>query len=336
MSDRYDPGPQIAQCGTINLGVNDIEKSLWFYRDLLGMEEVERDGNVAYLRAHQEKAHHSLVLSEQDDSVVNSFSFRTKRPQDVELFYNDLVERGVDVLEIPSGTEKGRGTAVRFQIPGGEHPIELYYDMEKPEAPEEIRSRIKSNSSTRRGLGVRRIDHFNIQTAPDSINEAEAWVREVLGFKRREFAMDPDDPNQVRASWMSVTPQVHDLAMVANGAGKKGQLHHLAYNLENFSDVLTAADVLRDLDVSYGTGPGKHAIGQAMYLYVFDPGSDHRIELYGGGYLIFDPDWEALEWKPEEFPEGMTWYGDPIDLKVGSRGRHTTGTAGLEHPFLKK
>lgn len=336
MSDRYDPGPQIAQCGTINLGVNDIEKSLWFYRDILGMEEVERDANVAYLRAFQEKGHHSLVLSEQDEAVVNTFSFRTKRPQDVELFYNDLVERGVEVLEVPSGTERGRGEAIRFQIPGGEHPIELYYDMEKPEAPEGIRSRIKSNSSTRRGLGVRRIDHFNVQTAPDSINQAEAWVREVLGFKRREFAMDPDDPNQVRASWMSVTPQVHDLAMVANGEGKKGQLHHLAYNLENMSDLLTAADVLRDLDVSYGTGPGKHGIGQAMYLYVFDPGSDHRIELYGGGYLIFDPDWEALEWKPEEFPEGLTWYGDPIDTTVGSRGRHTTPTAGLENPFLKK
>ena len=336
MSNRYDPGPQIAQCGTINLGVLDLEKSLWFYRDILGMEDVERDGDVAYLRAFQEKGHHSLVLSEQDEAIVNSFSFRTKRPQDVELFYNDLVERGLDVREIPAGTELGRGEAIRFLVPGGEHPFELYYDIEKPEAPEEIRSRIKSNSSTRRGLGVRRIDHYNVQTSPDSINEAEAFARDVLGFKRREFAMSPDNPDQLRASWMSVTPQVHDLAMVANGEGKKGRLHHLSYNLENFHDVLTAADVLKDLEISYGTGPGKHGIGQAMYLYVFDPGSDHRIELYGGGYLIFDPDWEALEWKPEEFTEGMTWYGDPIDTVVGSRGRDTTGTAGIDHPFLTK
>lgn len=336
MSDRYDPGPQIAQAGTINLGVNDLEKSLWFYRDILGMEEVERDGDVAYLRAYQELGHHSLVLSEQDEAIVNSFSFRTKRPEDVELFYEDLTRRGVDVLEVPAGSERGRGTAIRFQIPGGEQPLELYYDMEKVAAPEEIRSRVPSNSSTRRGLGVRRIDHFNVQTAPDAINEAEGWVREVLGFKRREFSMNPEDPEQLRASWMSVTPQVHDLAIVANGEGKRGQMHHLAYNMENFSDMLTAADTLRDLEVSYGTGPGKHGIGQAMYLYVFDPGSDHRIELYSGGYLIFDPDWEAIEWKPEDFPEGMTWYGDPIDTKVGSRGRATTPTAGLDNPFLKQ
>ena len=30
-----------------------------------------------------------------------------------------------------------------------------------------------------------------------------------------------------------------------------------------------------------------------------------------------------------DFPEGMTWYGDPIDTKPGSRGRDTTASAGL-------
>ena len=334
LSSRYDPGPQISHAGSINLGVTDIEKSLWFFRDVLGMEEVERDGDVAYLRAYQELGHHSLVLTQQEVAEVNSFSFRTKRPQDVELFYEELQCLEVEALEIPSGTEKGRGTAVRFLLPGGEHPFELYYDMEKPLAPEAMRSRLPSNSSRRRGLGVRRLDHFNVQTSPQTINQAEKWVRDVLGFKHREFAMLPNNPETVMASWMSVTPQVHDLAIVANAQEKKGQLHHLAYNLENFSDALTAADVLRDLDVAYGVGPGKHGIGQAMYLYVHDPGSDHRVELYAGGYLIFEPDWEPLEWKPVDFPEGMTWYGDPIDTTPGSRGRHTTPTAGLAHPFL--
>lgn len=328
-SKRYDPGPQISHAGSIHLGTKDIEKSLWFFRDILGMEEVEREGNVAYLRAYQELSHHSLVLTEQEENVVNAYSFRTKRREDVELFYNELQRLEVEAIEVPAGTEKGRGTAVRFLLPGGDHPFELYYDMEKPLAPEEMRSRIPSNSSKRRGLGVRRLDHFNVQTEPATINHAEKWVRENLGFKRREFAMLPDHPDTIMASWMSVTPQVHDLAIVSNREDKRGRLHHLAYNLENFSDALTAADILRDLDVSYGVGPGKHAIGQAMYLYIHDPGSDHRVELYAGGYLIFDPDWEAIEWTPEDFPEGLTWYGDPIDITPGSRGRDTTGGAGL-------
>lgn len=328
-SDRYDPGPQIAHAGAINLGTLDLEKSLFFFRDTLGMEVVERHADVAYLRCYQELDHHSLVLTEQNEAVVNSYSFRTSRRQDVELFHEQLTQQDIEVVEVASGSEAGRGTAVRFLLPGGDHPFELYYDIDKPLAPGEMRSRLPSNSSKRRGLGVRRLDHFNVQTSPGRINQAESWVRENLGFKRREFAYLPENPTTIMASWMAVTSQVHDLAIVANRDEKAGQLHHVAFNLQDFSDVLTAADTIRDLDVAFGVGPGKHGIGQAMYLYVHDPGSDHRVELYAGGYQIFDPDWQPIEWKPVDFPEGLTWYGDPIDTSPGARGRDTTGAASL-------
>jgi catechol 2,3-dioxygenase len=332
MSGAYDPGPQISHAASINLGTLDLERSLWFFRDVLGMEEVERDGRVAYLRAYQELAHHSLVLTEQAEAIVNGYGLRTKRPQDVELFAEELQRLGVETVEVPAGAERGRGTAVRFLLPGGEHPFELFYEMSRPRVEEASRSRLPSNSSRRRGLGVRRLDHFNLQTAPDSINEAEQWLQDHLGFRRREFARLPDRPDTLMASWLSVTPQVHDLAIVANREDRVAQLHHLAYNVENLSDVLTAADILRDLDIAYGVGPGKHGVGQAMYLYVHDPGSDHRIEIYAGGYLIFDPDWEPIEWPAEHFADGLTWYGAQIDNTPGSRGRQTTGSAPLHIP----
>jgi len=327
-ADRYDQGPRIAKTGAISLGTKDLEKSLGFFRDLLGMEVVAEQPGVAYLRAFQELQHHSLVLTQQDEAVVNALSFRVQRPQDVELFHQELLEQEIEAIEVPSGSEIGRGTAVRFLLPGGTHPIELYYDMDKPLAPEDMRSKLPSNSSRRRGLGVRRIDHFNVQTSPGNINAAESWLSNALGFKRREFALIPGTET-ILASWMSVTSQMHDIAIVANMEEKVGQLHHVAYNVENFADLLTAADIIKDLDVAFGTGPGKHGIGQAMYLYVHDPGSDHRIELYSGGYDIFDADWEALEWLPDDMPEGMTWYGQRIDTTPGSRGRDTTGVAPL-------
>jgi catechol 2,3-dioxygenase len=325
----YDPGPRLAQAGSINLGVTDLTKSLWFFSDLLGMEVVERQDSVAYLRGYQELAHHSLVLTEQAEARVNAYSFRVQRREDVELFHRDLIEEGIDVLEIPSGRESGRGEAIRFLVPWSEHPFEFYFDIQKPRAEEGIRSRLPSSSSTRRGLGVRRIDHFNIQTSPGTMNQAESWLREQLGFKRREFIMMPDHPSTLMASWMSVTSQMHDLALGVNRGEENARLHHVAFNLENYHDVLTAADTIRDLDIEYGVGPGKHGVGQAMYLYIHDPGSDHRVELYSGGYQVFEPDWDPIEWKPADVPHGMTWYGDPIDVAAGSRGRATTPSAAL-------
>ncbi|KAA9163674.1 catechol 1,2-dioxygenase [Amycolatopsis acidicola] len=326
---EYDPGPQIAHAASINLGTPDLERSLWFFRDLLGMELVEQVGGVAYLRAYQELTHHSLVLTQQEEAKVNSYGFRVKRRQDVELFHKQFENSGVRALELPAGHERGRGEAVRFLVPGSEHPFEFYYDIEKPLAEESLRSKVLSNSSRRRGLGVRRLDHINLQTSAGTVNEAETWLREELGFKRREFARVPQAPDVILASWLSVTPQVHDLAIGVAAEDSTAQFHHVAFNVENFHDVLTAADEIRDLDIAYGAGPGKHGIGQAMYLYVHDPGSGHRIELYSGGYLIFDPDWAALEWKLPELEWGQTWYGDVLDVGPGGSFLSTSPSAGL-------
>src|SRR5262245_46274181 len=135
----YDPGPQVAHAGTIDLGTPDLERSLWFFRDLLGMEVVEQVDGVAYLRGYMELVHHSLVLTQQDEARVKSYGFRVKRRQDVELFHQQFENQGMKTVELASGQEKGRGEAVRFLVPGSEHPFELYYDIDKPLADESIR-----------------------------------------------------------------------------------------------------------------------------------------------------------------------------------------------------
>ncbi|MEV5835202.1 VOC family protein [Nocardia sp. NPDC052112] len=328
-SHDYDPGPQIAHAGGLNLGTPDLRRSIWFFRDLLGMEVVAESDGVAYLRGYQELVHHSLVLTQQDEARVNSYSFRVKRPQDVELFHKQLTEAELETVELPADHELGRGTAIRFLVPGSEHPFELYYDIEKPLAPPELRSKLLSNSSRRRGFGVRRLDHLNVQCSPTSVNQAEGWLRNALGFKRREFAMIPQFPETILASWLSVTPQVHDIAIGVNGEEKNGAFHHVAFNIENFHDILRAVDEIRDLEIDFGHGPGKHGIGQAMYLYIHDPGSGHRVELYSGGYLVFDPDWQALEWKIPELQWGQTWYGEALDVGPGGAFLSTTPSAGL-------
>ncbi|MQY21577.1 VOC family protein [Nocardia macrotermitis] len=328
-SRDYDPGPQIAHAAGINLGTPDLERSLKFYRDLLGMEVTAQSDGVAYLRGYQELTHHSLVLTQQAQAQVNTYSFRVRRPEDVELFHKQLTESDVEVLELPAGHETGRGTAIRFLIPGGEHPVELYYDIDKPLAPEELRSKLPTNSSRRRGWGVRRLDHLNVQTGPSTVNQAEGWLREALGFKRREYIMVPQAPQTVMASWLSVTHQSHDIAIGISPDETNGRFHHVAFNIENYSDVLRIADELKDIDIEFGAGPGKHGIGQAMYLYIHDPGSGHRVELYSGGYQIMDPDFPEIEWTPLEAEYGQTWYGNVLDVGPGAKFLETTPSAGL-------
>ncbi len=333
----YDPGPTIAHASGINIGTPDLQKSLWFFRDIFGMEVTAEEDGVAYLRGYQERVHHSLVLTQQPQAGINTMSLRVNRPQDVELFHDQFVEEGLEVRQLDAGVETGRGEAVRLLLPGGGHPIELYYDIERPLAPEGLRSHLYGNSSRRRGLGVQRIDHLNIQTSAENMGQAEGWLRNSLGMKRREVMMMPEGTDPA-VSWLSVNSKLHDIAIGASMTGEDAQFHHVAFSLENLHDVLTAVDQLRDLDIQIDAGPGKHGVGQAMYLYVRDPGSGYRVELYSGGYPFFDPDHEPLVWELADMKYGMTWYGDnpTVNLETSTYVESMPVAAGLDLGELVK
>ena len=95
------------------------------------------------LRASGDFEHHTLSLTEGDRARVDHIGWRTKRPEDVEGFAKLLEEAGTKVEWVEADVEAGQGRAIRFKLPS-KHPFEIYYDMEKPGAPEEINSVLKT------------------------------------------------------------------------------------------------------------------------------------------------------------------------------------------------
>ena len=83
---------------------------------------------------------------------------------------------------------------------------------------------------------------------------------------------------------------------------------------------MLGADVLREEGVRIELGPGMHGVARSMFCYVRDPGSGHRVELYAGGYHVFDPDWKPIEWTRREIEAGLVWWGPEY-------------TPGQGHPF---
>ena len=128
--------PQLAQCGAVALGTPQLEVSLSFFRDTLGMEEVERVGDTVYLRGYQELKHHSLVLFQSDTATVDSYSFRVSRPEDVELFYNQLLAEEVEVVELlrRSARRAHVRAVLRHRCPGGSrgNPVEAAEQLLTP------------------------------------------------------------------------------------------------------------------------------------------------------------------------------------------------------------
>lgn len=323
-----DERPKIAKLGHVALTTPDIEASLRFWKEIVGLLEVDRDGDTVYLRGWGEYEHHSLSLRPAREGLLDHIAWRSSRPEDVETFARLIQSQGREVLRLKPGDEKGQGAAIRFVPPSG-HTFEIYYDVEKPQAPDEVKSRLKNGVYRLGGPGVfpRRIDHVNIH-APDPL-EMSHWLEDTMGFKVREYVVNRD--GVASAFWMSVTSLVHDIAVSQVADRSPGMFNHLAYWVDNWQDIFRGADIMTEHGIAMN-GPGRHGIGQATYLYVLDPGSRHKLEIFSGGYLIFDPDWEPIEWGPDDLETGLYWWGSP--KPGGIPPSHRTGSVLANEPHV--
>ena len=292
----------IATLGHVELQCTDVEASRDHFYDVLGLEEsLRRDGRI-YMRGWGDWDLFTLELTPAAESGVRHIAFQVEDPSDLDEYATRIEGAGYDVRWLDPEADPGQGRAIRFSYPGG-HELELYHEMERADIPEEDRSDLKNQPQTYvdRGVGTRRIDHVNLKV-PD-VDEAVAWFDDVLDFKLREELVIEDERV---AGWMSVSPLVHEVAFID---AEESALNHLAYYLKAERELYRAVDVLKDHGVEILEGPGHHGISQAIFLYHNEP-SGNEIEVFAGGYLIFDPNWEVVTWTEEDLPEAIAWWGE--------------------------
>src|SRR5579872_2310259 len=98
MDDTQEPVHDIAHLGHVELLSPKPEASLWFFRDVLGMQEAARQGQSVYLRGWGEYERYSLKLTEAKLAGVAHTAFRAMSPR--------ALERRVRAIE---ASGQGRG-----------------------------------------------------------------------------------------------------------------------------------------------------------------------------------------------------------------------------------
>lgn len=275
--------------GHAQIRVLDLEESVHFYGNVLGLTEVGRDtqGRV-YFRAWDERDHHSVILRQADQAGIDLFAFKVASDADLSKLEADLNAYGVPTQRIPAGELMETGERVRFEIPSG-HQIELYAHKTPADTPQTSNNPPPWNPEAEKGIAPIRLDHALLY-GPD-IEKVQKLFEDVLGFYLVEEILLEDGKTQL-AIWLSCSNKAHDIAFVRHD--EPGKLHHVSFLLESWEKVLRAADIMSMNEVPIDMGPTRHGVTRGTTIYAFDP-SGNRFETFAGGYQAY-PDWKPLTW----------------------------------------
>jgi catechol 2,3-dioxygenase len=302
VTDNGELLQDIAHLGHVELLTPKPTESLWYFSDLLGMEVVHQEGQSAYLRGFGDYAATTLKLSEGENSGVACISWRAASEPALERRAAAIEATGLGIGWING--DFGHGRAYQFRDPDG-HLMEVYYQEDRYEAPEHLRSTLKNlpMKYPKDGIGVRRTDHLAVCCADVAANRQ--FANDALGLRLREQVVFENGTQEI-GSWMSPSATHHELAYVTDVRGLHGRLHHFSLWVEDKSDVLRAADIFMENDIFIEAGPSKHNNSQAFYLYSYEPGGN-RIEIYTSGFLVFAPDFKPVIWNEESRGTGVYW-----------------------------
>jgi catechol 2,3-dioxygenase len=291
----------LAHLSHIELLTPKFDESLFYFREILGMEISGESGDSVYLRGFGDYERSSLKLTASPQSGVGHLAYRTYSPE--------ALERRVAALEAGgiagewSDGDVGHGRAYGFRDPDG-HRMELFYESERYVAPPEIAPALKNQPHRYpgRGVGVRHLDHVNFLAVDPGENRI--FCERYLGLRLTEQIV-LDDGNEAGV-WLASSQKSYDLTYTRDVTGTRGRLHHIAFFVDQREDVLRAADIFLEHGIVMESGPHKHAIQQTFFLYTYEPGGN-RIEVCAGGFLIFDPAHEPVVWSQAERAKGQAW-----------------------------
>ncbi len=300
----------IMRIGHVNIRVMNMEAALKHYEKVVGLKTTHTDaqGNV-YLKCWDEWDKYSLILSPADKAGINHVAYKVERDADLDAFKTRIEAYGIKTEFQPANTLPFVGRMLKFNLPSG-HDMRLYAHKEfvntdvgstNPDPwPDDIK-----------GTGAHWLDHcllmceMNPEKGINMVEENTKFCMEVLDFYLSEqILVGPENAKTKAATWLFRTSTPHDLAFVG---GPINGLHHIAFFLDNWNDILTAADIMSKNKTSVDVTPTRHGITRGETIYFFDPSGNRNETFAGLGYLA-QPDRPVTTWDESHLGQGIFYH----------------------------
>lgn len=247
---------------------NDLDGMLRFYRDLFGLTEVARRGPLVFLSGGR-KWGYDLVLGPWP-AGMRHFTFQVGSVADLAKLRTRIEGQGVWTEAIDPVNDFEVQQGFRFVLPSG-HLMEIIavtagrtWDA-VPLIPREHFT----------GGGPLSIEHVTVDC--DSVEDLARFCVDCLDFRVSEYSRMAD------GSWflafLHCQSLHHDLGVFRPSPGWVGPaLNHFALVVPSVNELVRVADAARAAGFVLECSPGRHILGDNVFIYVRDP-TGNRIEI---------------------------------------------------------
>ena len=262
------------EVGQLALRVTDLERSVDFYSNLLGLRVFDRpQSGLVLLGCRDGRTELALMGSGGNGEAatgVHHVGYLLEDADAVEEARAHLQARDVPLVEEPAWRDPTHGAEVHFRDRNGlignlfsRDPATVRDDGPLPSSKESL-------GIGRTAIIPHRLGHIVLQV-PDVEGAVEFYTKKV-GLKLTEW-------NDSDCYFMRGGVDHHDLAFFRNRQGTGVLYNHVAWDIGNMTDLWNCGEFLREREIPITLGPGWWEQGHQTDLNFIDP-DEQRIEIY--------------------------------------------------------
>lgn len=271
----------------VRIGSDDLDTSVRFATEILGLELMERDASSAYLRG-DDRDHNICYTKGRDSGQATGWELASLDALDQAAAEFEGV--GVSVRAGTSAErEKRRVRGLLILNDSTGNTIEL---VARPEA-------CGRRYFASRDAGISHFSHVGLHTMDAAASEA-FWVQN-LGAKVSDWIGD--------AALLRINEVHHNVALFPS---TKAGIQHVNFQVETQDDIMRSFYFLQKQGVKIVFGPGRHPTSGARFLYFQGP--DDVIYEYSCGVRMITAEDEKT-YIPRSFPKAPSsfcmWGSEP-------------------------
>lgn len=236
---------RVSALRSVEFGVPDLDRSVAFFRDVWGLQEIARHGGASQLRATGAE-HDVVTLHEQPETALRRVTFAADDRRAVDALHAKAKGVGANIVSDPAP----------LPAPGGGYGFE-FRDLE--DRLFRISAEVEGHSDVEDARDrPRKLSHVVLNST--QVDRATDYFVDLLGFRLSDRTEMMD--------FIRCNADHHSLAFARLG---NASLNHVAFEVPSRDALMRGAGRLKEAGFKVEWGVGRHGPGDNVFAYFIEP-----------------------------------------------------------------